>query len=77
MANTSPVNQREDGKVENLHTTKEVAHVLGVAASTLRQWRMKGEGPPYIRCGGITRYRQADVESWLRSATVVRGRGAA
>ena len=50
-------------------STKEVAEAFGLADQTLRQWRMKGEGPPYYRVGDGQRYRVRydveKVEAWL------------
>lgn len=39
---------------------------IGVEVSTLAKWRFKGNGPPYIRCGGRKiLYDRADLEAWL------------
>jgi excisionase family DNA binding protein len=47
--------------------TKELAEYLGVAISTLRQYRLDGKGPAYIKIGHLVRYRKSDVEEWLIS----------
>lgn len=47
--------------------TKELAEYLGVAISTLRQYRLDGKGPAYIKIGHLVRYRKSDVEEWLTS----------
>lgn len=43
----------------------EVAELLGVSTRTL--WRLLSEGrlPQPVRLGGNTRWRLADVESWI------------
>jgi predicted site-specific integrase-resolvase len=46
----------------------EVANLLGIQEQTLRAWRVKGNGPVYVRFGGPrgrVRYRLEDVETWL------------
>ena len=51
-------------------TTQEQAEVMGVPEQTLRRWRMKGEGPPYVKWGNMVRYPIAEYERWV--ATHVR-----
>jgi predicted site-specific integrase-resolvase len=51
-------------------TPAELAAHLKVESKTLADWRCKGRGPSYFKSGGIVRYRQADVESWVREHTV-------
>lgn len=48
-----------------LLSQKECAEVLGIAESTLRQWRYEGHGPPFVRIGKAVRYRVEAVESWV------------
>jgi excisionase family DNA binding protein len=47
--------------------TKALAEYLGVAVSTLRQYRLDGKGPAYIKIGHLVRYRKSDIEEWLIS----------
>lgn len=43
----------------------------GIAkASTLKKWRISGEGPPYIKAGRYVKYDPADVREWLASRKV-------
>jgi predicted DNA-binding transcriptional regulator AlpA len=46
---------------------------LGVSRSTLQSWRYVGRGPRYLKIGRLIRYRNADIEAFLRAST----RGAA
>jgi len=50
-----------------------LSQVLGrrISVRTLRRWRAVGEGPPYIRCGQYTTYRQAALVDWLKSRETV------
>jgi predicted DNA-binding transcriptional regulator AlpA len=45
----------------------QAAEYLGVSASTLAKWRVRGDGPPYAKHGGVVIYDQSDVDNWLAS----------
>jgi predicted DNA-binding transcriptional regulator AlpA len=45
----------------------EVAHLIGMSKSYLRQSRVKGTGPAFLKLGRSVRYRLEDVEAWLQS----------
>ena len=51
--------------VSPLMYSREVAAYLKVSESTLSRWRSAGSGPPFVRLGGIARYRLAAVDEWL------------
>jgi predicted DNA-binding transcriptional regulator AlpA len=43
----------------------EAAKLLQVSRSTLAKWRMRGEGPPYHRCGPrIVFYYDDELAQW-------------
>jgi predicted DNA-binding transcriptional regulator AlpA len=42
---------------------------LGVSRSTLQSWRYAGRGPRYLKIGRFIRYRNADVDAYLRAQT--------
>lgn len=49
-------------------TTREVAELTGLSASTLRWWRMQGgkQGPPSLVLGQKSvRYRRTSVMAWI------------
>lgn len=48
-----------------LATPIEVAAYLAVPEPTLKQWRRRGVGPRYKKCGQLVRYDWADVQEWL------------
>ena len=56
---------------KNMLTTGELAERLGVKPQTLREWRMQGRGPAYVKLGnpvsGRTLYRVEDVDAWAQS----------
>jgi hypothetical protein len=57
----------ETETLKPLYTPSELAAFLNLEPQTIATWRMRGQGPPFIRVGSVIRYRRAEVESWLRS----------
>jgi excisionase family DNA binding protein len=52
-------------------TPKEVAEKLGIAMSTLREWRRHGKGPKSIRFGHRTvRFDPRVVQAWIDEQNV-------
>lgn len=53
---------------ETFLTTADLADRWGMAQQTLETWRMRGEGPPFVKLGKGTRapvrYRLADVRDY-------------
>ena len=50
---------------EPLMTETEVAEWIRIKAATLRNWRHRGDGPPWVHVGRYVRYRPAAVREWL------------
>ena len=50
---------------ERMLTAREVAETLGVAPKTVLRWTSE-RGLPGYRIGRALRYREGDVEAWLR-----------
>ena len=52
-----------------LLTPEQVAEMLQVHPGTLENWRVRGEGPPFVKLGNKrrspVRYRRKDVEDWI------------
>jgi excisionase family DNA binding protein len=48
-------------------TAEEAAQRLGIRNQTLAVWRGRGMGPPFHKIGNRIRYREDDLELWLRS----------
>lgn len=49
-------------------TSKQVAELLSVSDKTLRNWRVEGRGPRFIRLsakGGTVRYPRHEVDAYL------------
>jgi predicted site-specific integrase-resolvase len=43
----------------------EAADYLGVAMSTLAAWRVRSQGPIFIKCGCAVRYDLDDLKDWV------------
>ncbi|QXE89631.1 helix-turn-helix domain-containing protein [Geomonas subterranea] len=43
----------------------EVQAMLGAAKSTVEQWRLKGQGPKFVKIGRSVRYRFSDVTAYI------------
>lgn len=54
-------------------STRELAERWNMSEATLRAWRFRGFGPPFIRPSGrksgSVRYRLSDIEEWERKNT--------
>jgi predicted site-specific integrase-resolvase len=53
----------------NFMKPREAADKLGVAVSTLDQWRWQGRGPLFVKVGRLIRYREEDLEAFGISQT--------
>lgn len=57
--------------MEKLMNTNELAEYLGIAVSTIVDYRLKGIGPVYVKIDHLVRYRKADVDNWVANKAVV------
>jgi excisionase family DNA binding protein len=48
-----------------LLTTREAARRLGLAAGTLQNWRIRGQGPAFVRLGKAIRYDEGDLARFI------------
>lgn len=48
-----------------LYTTAELAVHLNVKPSTMRHWRRRNYGPPYLMVGNHARYPEDSFKRWL------------
>ena len=64
MSNTEP-------PCNVLWTPEQTARFLGLAnLRSLNAWRLRRQGPAYIKVGRLVRYRPANVHEWLTKQTV-------
>ncbi len=51
-----------------LLTETEVARILGFSVRTLQKWRVRGEGPPFMKVSArAIRYRRSDIKAWVEA----------
>lgn len=64
----------------HLITEQQAADLFGLSVKTLRNWRLSGAGPSYLKIGRSVRYCVSDITAWLetcrRSSTSDEGGGA-
>lgn len=60
-----PANPPDAAEPEWLSTQGLGKMLGGISASTIRGWRLAGIGPPFVRLGGLVRYRRSEVERWI------------
>jgi len=61
----------ENGSVTRLLTTDDVAEITGLSSETLAQWRWLRKEIPFVRLGKkCVRYRQSDIDAWLKKRLV-------
>lgn len=46
---------------------EQLAPQLGKSPKTLRNWRVMGFGPPFLKVGKAVMYDRRDVDDWLRA----------
>lgn len=45
--------------------TTEAARYIGLRKSTLEAWRVRGDGPVFLKLGKAVRYREQDLDDFL------------
>ena len=45
--------------------TREAANYVRLGKPTLEHYRIKGDGPVFLRLGSAIRYRKTDLDAWL------------
>lgn len=53
--------------MERLLTSKEVAEYLQVSVGTVNNWRQNDKGPRSTKAGRSVRYKESDVQAWIKS----------
>lgn len=51
--------------MNTLLTESQISEQLQVSLACLRRWRLRGEGPRYVKVGNLVRYRPEDIELWV------------
>jgi hypothetical protein len=56
--------------MEQLFDEHEAAKRLNLRTWTLQNWRHLRKGPPYLKIGGLVRYRESDLDAFLRKRLI-------
>ncbi len=58
--------------LDPLLSDRDVARILRCARSSLQKSRVRGDGPPWVKLGGLVRYRPEDIAAYIASLPIVR-----
>ena len=47
--------------------TNEAADYIGLTKSTLEAWRVRGNGPQFLKLGKAVRYRKEDLDDFVNA----------
>lgn len=53
--------------MESLLNETQVSEEIQVSLACLRRWRLRGEGPPYVKVGPLVRYRPEAITEWIET----------
>ena len=48
----------------------QLSEKIRVSLACLRRWRLRGEGPQYVKVGPLVRYRPEAVEQWVEALPI-------
>ncbi len=66
----NPTPHAEPHPLDGLMDTKAAAAFLAISPLTLIDWRCKRtNGPAWVKCGSLVRYRLSDLQAWCESRT--------
>jgi predicted DNA-binding transcriptional regulator AlpA len=52
---------------KTLLNERDIARIIGMSVASVRRWRLRDEGPPYLKLSSAVRYRPEDLKLWLDS----------
>jgi predicted DNA-binding transcriptional regulator AlpA len=53
--------------MESLLNETQVSEKIQVSLACLRRWRLRGEGPPYVKVGPLVRYSPEAITEWIET----------
>lgn len=63
-----PVELEKSDRLDELVNEERAAKFLGVTKRALRNWRVRGGGPKYVRVSSrCIRYRRRDLLNWVEA----------
>jgi predicted DNA-binding transcriptional regulator AlpA len=54
-------------KTDRLLSDRDLSALIGRARATIQKDRVSGRGVPFIKIGGLVRYRESDVQAYIAS----------
>ena len=51
----------------DIFRTKDAAKYIGLKKSTLEVWRVRGDGPVFLKLGKAVRYRKTDLDDFVNA----------
>ena len=60
-----PKGKQKPAPLPQLLSVEELATLLRVPVSTVRYWRLRGEGPKPLKIGRRVRFDAAEVARWI------------
>ena len=61
-----PSDVKNKGTGTRLLSSEQVAKKLGVCSKSLYRWMEQGKFPQSIRLGHMHRWRESDIEQWIK-----------
>ena len=55
----------KENSMESFLNEIQVSEKIQVSLACLRRWRLRGEGPQYVKVGPLVRYRPEAIEQWV------------
>lgn len=62
--------EKQHIEIPALMDENATAAALGVTPKALRNWRVQGRGPAFVKIGANVRYRAADIAEFIEKNTV-------
>lgn len=53
--------------MESFLNETQVSEKIQVSLACLRRWRLRGEGPQYVKVGPLVRYRPEAITQWVEA----------
>jgi predicted DNA-binding transcriptional regulator AlpA len=65
-----PMHPLPPGEQQQLLTEVQTSRILNISFRTLQAWRRERRGPSFVRVGRAVRYRQNDLDNWIKNQVV-------
>ena len=72
VGNGGATRRRTDASIDPFLSDREAAAILGCARSSIWRWANEGILPKPLKIGGLSRWRQSDIEAVIAKAEAAR-----